>query len=153
MAIRFQKNYAFDQFPHGEIQIVTPRRKFLSTLLAEASVNRRKSEGHVGRKLSDLGSWPDEALFCVVPLPVSGSKVEVQGNFVSGTPNGGNPIILFENDSPAYFVYNLFDGINNLDEIANSLVKQTAWTPENAFAYTRGVFLSLVMVGLCRPKW
>ena len=121
--------------------------------MAEASVHRRKSEGHVGRKLSDLGSWPDEALFCVVPLPAPGSQVEVAGDFVRGTPNGGKPIILFECHSPAFFVYNLFDGVNNLDEIADSLVRQTGWTPEKAFAYTRGVFLSLVMVELCRPKW
>jgi hypothetical protein len=121
--------------------------------MAEATVNRKKSEGHVSRKLSDLGSWPDESLYCVVPLPAPGSRVDVQGKYVSGTPNGGKPILLFESDSPAYFVYNLFDGINNLDEIADALSKKTNWTTEKAFAYTRGVFLSLVIVELCRPKW
>ncbi len=153
MAIKPRPDYAFDRFPRGEIHIVTPRRKFLSTLLAEASVNRRKTEGHVGRKLCDLGAWPDKSLLCVVPLPSPGSRVDVQGSFVCGTPNGGKPIILFMSDSPAFFVYNLFDGINTLDEIADSLARRTGWTGEKAFAYTRGVFLSLVMLELVQPKW
>lgn len=153
MAIEPGKDYPFEQFPRGEIQLSTPRRRFLADLMAEIRVYNQKSTGHVGRKLSDLGAWPDEDLFSVIPMIVPGSKIELDGDYLAGTLPGRRPVLLFRTDSPAYLVYSLFDEVNSLDEIADTLARHTGWPPAKAFAYTRGVFLSLVMLGLCRPKY
>lgn len=146
-------DYPFEQFPRGEIQLSTPRRRFLSDLMAEIRVFNHQSDGHVGRKLSDLGSWPDEDLYCVIPIIMSGAKIDSEGEYISATPVGRHKIVLFSINSPAYLVYSLFDGVNSLDEIADTLARETGWTAEKAFAYTRGVFLSIVMLGLCQPKY
>jgi hypothetical protein len=150
---KLAKDYPFEQFPHGEIQLSVPRRRFLSDLMAEIHVYNKKSEGHVGRKLSDLGCWPDEDLFSVIPMIIPGCKIDLEGEYLSGTSVGGKAVLLFSQNAPAYLVYNLFDGTNSLDEIADTLAHQTGWAAEKAFAYTRGVFLSLVMLGLCRPRY
>jgi hypothetical protein len=121
--------------------------------MAEVHVYNKKSEGHVGRKLSDLGSWADQELLCVIPLIIPGCKIALAGEYLSGTAVGGRPVLLFPQSSPAYLVYTLFDGVNSLDEIADTVAHQTGWTAEKAFAYTRGVFLSMVMLGLCRPTY
>jgi hypothetical protein len=146
-------DYPYEQFPHAELQIGTPRRKFLSAIMAELHIQNHKSSGHVGRKLTDLGLWADEDLYCVIPLLIPGSKVELKDHFVSVIPDGRPALMLFSTDSPALVVFNLFNGENSLIEIADTLAAHTGWAAEKAFAYTRGVFLSLVMVGLCQPKW
>lgn len=153
MATKIPPDYPFDQFPRGEIHLATPRRRFLADLMAEVHVFNKHSEGHVGRKLSDLGSWSDEELLSVIPMIIPGCKIGIEGDYLSGTPVGGRAVLLFSINSPAYMVYSLFDEVNSLDEIADTLVHQTGMAVENAFAYTRGVFLSMVMLGLCRPKY
>lgn len=150
---KLAKDYPFEQFPRGEIRLSTPRRRFLTELMAEIHVYNKKSEGHVGRKLSDLGCWPDENLRPVIPIIIPGCKIEAEGDYLSGTAVGGKPVLLFSQGSPASLVFTLFDGTNSLDEIADTLAHQAGWTAEKAFAYARGVFLSLVMLGLCRPMY
>ena len=152
MATKLVKDYPFEQFPRGEIRLSVPRRRFLADLMAEIHVYNKQSEGHVGRRLADLGCWPDEQLYSVIPMIVPGSKITLDGEYLSGTPVGAHPVLLFSKDAPAYRVYSLFDEVNSLDEIADTLSRQTGWAAEKAFAYTRGVVLSLVMLGLCRPK-
>ena len=153
MAIKSVEDYPFEQFPRGEIRLSTPRRRFLADLMAEIHVHNKKSEGHVGRKLSDLGSWSDEDLLSVTPMIIPGCKIEMDGDYLSGTSVGGRPVLLFSKGSPAFLVYGLFDGVNSLDEIADTLARQTGWEAEKAFAYTRGVFLSMVVLGLCQPRF
>jgi hypothetical protein len=150
---KLAKDYPFEQFPRGEIRFSIPRRRFLADLMAEIHVYNKKSEGHVGRKLSDLGCWADEDLLSVIPMIIPGCTIEPEGEYLSGTPVGGRPVLLFSMNSPAYLVYTLFDGTNSLDEIADTLAHQAGWVAEKAFAYSRGVFLSLVMLGLCRPMY
>lgn len=152
-AVDTPRDYAFDQFPRGEIHIATPRRRLLSAIMAEVHVYNKKSEGHVGKKLSDLGSWTDEDLLCVTPIFTPGSKFEQKGGFMYGTASSGREILLFSAASPAMAVFQLFDGVNTLTEIADTLSIKTGWDEEKTFAYTRGVFLSLVTIGLCQPKW
>jgi hypothetical protein len=148
-----KRDYPFEQFPRGEIEVATPRRRFLSAIMAEVHVYNTKTSGHVGKKLSDLGSRTDEDLFCVSPVITSGSKIEQKDGYLRGTAPGGRAIILFQTTSTAMTVFSLFDGVNTLVEIADTLSTQTRWNEEKSFAYTRGVFLSLVTIGLCHPKW
>jgi hypothetical protein len=145
--------YPFEQFPRGEIKVITPRRKFLSAIMTQVRVYNKSGSTHVGRKLSDLGLWTDEQMYCVAPILAPGSQIERKEQYLCATPTGGRPLMLFPQTSPAMTVFELFDGVNTLVEIADTLAVQTGWPEEKAFAYTRGVFLSLVTVGLCQPKW
>ncbi len=145
--------YPFEQFPRGELPIGTPRRRFLSAIMTEVRVYNKTGKNHVGRKLPDLGLWTDEALYCVTPVLSPGGAVERKDGSLCGTPPGRREVVLFTETSPAMTVFNLFDGVNTLVEIADTLARQTGWSEEKAFAYTRGVFLSLVMVSLVQPLW
>lgn len=147
------EEFPFETFPYGEIHVSTPRRKFLSAVMTEIKVYNKSSKDHQGRKLSDLGRWNTDELLCVVPMLIPGSRVEIKQEYICITPNGGRPLMLFSLHSPALFVFNLFDGMNTLDEIAEAVSRQNSWSDDKSFAYTRGVFLSLVAVGVCQPKW
>jgi hypothetical protein len=153
MATKPCEEYPFEQFPRGEIQLGTPRRKFLSGLLKEIHAYKENVDVHRSKKLSDLGSWSDADLYTVVPIVAPDSEWEVKEDNLCGITGTRRRIILFSVQSPAFLVYNLFDGSNALDEIADTLSRQMGWDTEKAFAYTRGVFLSLVTVSLCQPKW
>jgi hypothetical protein len=153
MATDPNEEYPFEQFPHGEIHLGTPRRKFLTGLLREMRAYKEKGDVHRSKKLSDLGNWSDEELYSVIPMIAPDSKWEVNENNLCGINGSKRRIILFSTQSPAFLVYNLFDGSNALDEIADTLSRQMDWPTEKSFAYSRGVFLSLVTIGLCQPKW
>ncbi len=149
-------DYAFEQFPRGEIHFTYSRRRFLSALMTEMRVFNKSDDGHVGRKLSDLGAWPDQDLLCVAPVIAPEAQIEPEDGSLTGfSPSAGRgePVVLFSLELPAYQVYLQFNGLNSLTEIAGNLAQQTGWSEDKAFAYTRGVFLSLVVLGLARPRY
>lgn len=147
------EDYPFEQFRRGELPIKLPRTALLSALLNEISVASGEAKGGLGLKLTGLGSRPDEGLYGLVPFILPGSQVHIAGRFVLGKPPGGErPYRLFSVDSPALVVYNLMNGENALAEIADSLRRHTGWDEARSFAYVRGVFLSLVTIGMAQPK-
>jgi len=147
------EEFPFEQFGRGELPINLPRRSFFSGLLDEISVYNGEMIGGVGLKLTELGSRPDEELYGIIPLILPGSQVHIEHPFVVGkAPDGDRSYRLFTVSSPALVVFNLMNGENALSEIADGLRRHTGWDEVRSFAYVRGVFLSLVTIGMARPK-
>lgn len=147
------ERYAFDRVPRAPLPFNVNRRHLLSALFTELEVSSGKNDGGTAYKLADLGVWTDEQLYMLTPIVTAGCVVSLQGEMVYGQPAGaGKPIPLFPKDSPALFAFNLFNGLTLLGEVAQQLSDEQSWEVPLAFAYVRGLFLWLVLAGVCVPR-
>ncbi len=145
--------FAFETFPRGTLAMHLSRRKFWSALTNELLVYASQGEGRKAYKLADLGNWSDQQLAEIIPVIVTGCEISVKEGFVWGKPPGSRSVYqLFPLGSPAVSVFNRINGQICLDENAQNLVQETNWDATRAFAYVRGVFLWLVLAGVCIPK-
>ena len=149
-----RENYSFEKFPRVSLAFDVPRGRFLSAILEETFAHRKSEEGRKVYKLSQLGMWTDQQLAPVVPVVKDGVKIEINDGFVTVFPGGKREKIqLFSLESPALAVFNKFNGYTTIGKVAEALEGELNWESVFSFAYTRGVFLALVVVGVCQPKW
>ncbi len=145
--------YDFAKFPRGSLALHIPRRRFWSALVTEMQVTTGKSEGGRAYKLANLGNWADAQLAGIIPTIVKGCQISVNEGFVWAQPPGARqPAQLFPLDAPALAAYNRMNGQVRLDENARCLGRETGWDWEHSFAYVRGLFLWLVLAGVCYPR-
>ncbi|MBZ0276769.1 MAG: hypothetical protein K8I60_11520 [Anaerolineae bacterium] len=145
--------FAFDQFPRGSLKWRYTRRELWATIKANAEVKYEESLGGTALTLAELGDWPDEHLAELVPMVTPHCQIEVRDGLVYGQPPNGNRVCMFPVDSPALEAFNGFNGLNLLIEVSHDLADVTGWDMAHSFAYTRGVFLTLVKAGICQPKY
>ena len=129
------------------------RRRLWSAMISEIRVTTRAVGGTPVYQLSDLGAQPDEKLAGIIPVVAPGCKITVvEGHVCGQLSKAAETTQLFPLQSPALQVFNLFNGLTRLDEAAAQLADKTGWDPERSFAYTRGLFLWLILNGICLPK-
>lgn len=146
------ERYAFDKFPRRLLAFNVSRRHLVPALVNDFLVTCESVDGRPAYKLADLGIWQDDQLSVLTPRVVKDCRITVEQGFVFGQPpSAKKPIKLFPLDSPATFAFNLIDGTRSLQEISDSLVAQTRWDSSRSFAYTRGLFLWLVLTCVCQP--
>jgi hypothetical protein len=147
------ENYAFDDFPRQPLPEMVSRRELFSAILTKLRVESSKNQGRRVLSLSDLGEAPDDKLSPMIPVMVNNSSISIKDEFVLGSPPRSDMAYkLFPLHSPALTAFNLINGSNSLQQISEQLAKQTGWEQARCFAYTRGLFLTLVVAGLCLPK-
>jgi hypothetical protein len=148
-----EESFAFDKFPRADLRFSISRRQFWKSIFANWEVFRGKGRGGHAFTLANLGSLPDEALGPFKPAMVPGCRLSMRDNFVWGQPPTVQRLLkLFPSDSPALTAFNLFNGQLTLDEVSGRMAEQMGWAAAYSFAYTRGVFLTLVLAGLCQPQ-
>ncbi len=147
------KLFAFDQFPHAKLPFRMTRRQFWSTLVTGLWALSEKSDGVEPYSLANLGIWSNEQLAEVIPLVVPGCKITVADGYIWGCPPSQNaPVCLFPEDSPALTAFNQLNGFTSLDEVSAVLQQASGWDQPRSFAYVRGLFLTLVLEGICYPQ-
>jgi hypothetical protein len=147
------ERFDFDQVPRAPLPFNVNRRRLFSSLFTEFNVYSGKNEGGTAYKLADLGVWPDEKLYMLTPAVTAGCKISLEDGLVCGQPEGvAKPVQLFPLDSPALAAFNLFNGQTLLGEVSRQMAKDQGWEAAHAFAYVRGLFLWLVLAGICQPK-
>lgn len=144
----------FEDFPRTEIAFQVSRRGLWSELKTRMTAMRSQGRGAQVYTLAQLGEWPDEDLAEVQPMIVPECHISSEDGYVCARlPNMQVAAKLFPTESPALVVFNLFNGFNPLGEISQQLAEDCDWDAERAFDYARGVFLSLVKAGICRPRY
>ena len=144
---------AFSEFPREPLPFRVTRNKMWEALLTEFIAYTGKSEGKNAVKLADLGLWPDERLMNLTPIVIPNTEITVENGWVCGIPTTTHKKIrIFRTDSPALTAFNLMNGMTNLLEISDSLVRKMTWKHEDSFAYVRGLFLYTVLAGIVMPK-
>ncbi len=146
---------AFENFPRGQLTFRFTRRQLWSALTNEFVVSGNRQHGQAAFSLADLGEFIDEDLGPIVPVVTPGCKISVEDGFVCGLPpTVTESIQLFPIPSPALSVFNLFNGQTSLGEAADRFNGPPGedWDPARRFAFVRGLFLCLVLAGICAPK-
>lgn len=148
------EHYPFEKFPRRNLSFEIPRGRFLSAILEEVLAYQKSDDGEEVHKLTQLGTWSDDQLSYIIPVVRPGANITISAGFVVGSSPGKNERIqLFPLDSPALSVFNMFNGYTPLGEAAKVLVDELDWESSRSMAYTRGLFLAMVVVGICQPKY
>ena len=143
----------FENVPRKSLPIPVARSKLLSALVNEMTASREKMDGKRVVQLSELGKYSDEELKQIIPLILPKSRISLKDGYVIGkSAMTGESFRLFSIPSPALTVFNMINGINTIDTISQMLARETGWEMNHSLAFARGVFLSLVVAGLCIPK-
>lgn len=146
--------YAFELFPRRRLNFRYDRRGLLSHLASSLEAVEGREQGKQAFSLAELGEWPDGDLAELKPALVPGCRITLEGGFVCGQPPGEKTARrLFPQNTPAQVAFDAFDGQTYLDDIAAEVAAATGWDAARAFAYTRGLFLTLVLAGVCQPQF
>ncbi len=144
----------FSQVGPRKLSFKYTRRELFSKLWQSVLISRGESEGKGAFTLADLGEWSDSELAGLVPVVVEGCQITVQdGMVVAQSSSTAAPIPLFPQDSTAVTAFNFFNGYNSIQEASTELAAALGWDFEQAFAVTRGLFLFLIEVRVCQPKY
>lgn len=143
----------FARFPRRKLPATINRRSFLSSLINEIRSVRPDPTAHPVYKLCDLGEASDYELAHIVPELMPGCQVVTLDGAIWVRPaSTKKEERLFSEDSPAAQVLHLFNGQNTILNISRFIESQYHWDSARAFAYVRGVFLSMVVKKLAAPK-
>jgi hypothetical protein len=143
----------YARFPRGKLNANINRRLFFSSLVNEIRAVRPDPTAHPVYKLSDLGEISDYELARIIPELIPGCQFVPRDGILWGRPSATQKEDrLFSAESPAFQVYHLFNGQNTILDISRIIGPQYHWGLQHAFAYVRGVFLSLVVKKLAAPK-
>ena len=143
----------FENFPRRDLSFTHNRRQFLRSFVTEVEVSLGRERGGEGYSLAKIGSMPDETLSQLMPDIVPDCKISVAGGSVWGQlPDDKRPRALFVMEPEALFAFNLMDGQTTLGEIGRRLALELGWPAERAFAYSRGLFLHLILARVCAPR-
>ena len=143
----------FENFLRDRLSMNVSRRQILSSLQTELRVQSMKMDGVKAFKLSDLGDMPDEQQGEVYPVFLPESKTWVEEGILWTHPQDKErPMKLFPLEKPTQIAIDLFDGETTIAEIARNLAEVMGWNISRSFAYTRGLFLSLVFAKVCGPR-
>lgn len=144
--------HPFETFPREELYQGLTRRQFFKTMAVEFELFARRSEGASAVKIPSLGGMPDSDLYEIIPRILPGCEVDLNQEKVWIKPPGKQQsIAMFPSDRLSLYGFNLINGKNTLQQIATDLSSFSGLPFERAFAFTRGLFLTLVKYGVCLP--
>jgi hypothetical protein len=143
--------HPFETFPREPLFGMS-RRDFFKTMGIQLKLYTHAEEGLSAIKIPELGSMADADLFEFIPKILPGCEISISGGQVWGQPKGKTEaVVLFKNEPVSTFAFNLINGQNSLKSIAASIASHAHLPFERAFAFTRGLFLTLVKAGVCLP--
>lgn len=144
--------HPLETFPRRELSGRISRRSFFMTLAAEFDLRAGQAMGASAVRIPTLGILPDSRLMDFIPRILPGCNIEIHGDEVWGRlENWASANFLFQMDLLTSFCFNQVNGRNTLKFIAESVATETGLPFERAFAFTRGMFLTLVRAGVCLP--
>jgi hypothetical protein len=143
----------FVTFPRQPLPANISRRELFATLLAGMQAESAKQDGQAVFRLEDLGALPDVDLATIVPIiPLDCQIRPNEGFYWARTSKSVKARQLFLAEPAIEFVLSMINGMASLGDISQKLAARMNWQEERAFAYVRGLFLSLVFVHVCYPN-
>lgn len=131
---------------------VASRRLFLKSLVGQASVLLDEISGRPQLRLADLPQLSDEMLGEIKPLIIEGFEITVDDEYIlARKPGQDEDVKLIATDRASLYVFNLFNGIWPIAEIASHLAEFMSWNEETSLGFTKELFLHLVSLGVCVP--
>lgn len=152
-----------DRSPHWADRAIGPRqrlrfdftrRELFTALATELRIIYGRSQGGEAWRLADLGRLPDAALERLVPIVVAGCRItETDGHVFGQVSATAAPKPLFPKSPAALEAFNQFNGLTPIGAIVRHVAAATGWSHAESHELVRGLFLDLVVAGVCVPKW
>ncbi|MHC1783649.1 MAG: hypothetical protein AB9891_12995 [Anaerolineaceae bacterium] len=143
------QKHLFESYSREPLHIKISRKQFFDNLRAEINMFAWRKGGE---KISELGLMENMELYEIIPRILPDTKIILENQQVWAIPPGQlQRVLLFEVDPNTLMVFNQIDGTKSLREIAQSLTIAYDLPYENAFLFTRGLFLTLVTTQICLP--
>jgi len=129
------------------------RRRFFRSAVGEAAAFFDELRGIPQLRLSDLASLDWNALRSLVPVITPNTRIEPGDPVIQAcVVEREEPIPLFAAGSLEASIFNGFNGLSSLEEIASDLVERYGLEYEDAVPKVRSLFLHLVGKGICVPS-
>ena len=144
--------HPLENFPREDLYQGLTRRQFFKTMAAEIELFAWRSEGSNAVKIPSLGSMPDSDLYEIIPRIIPGCEIDLKGEDIwVKLPGKARLVRLLPSERLSLYGFNLINGQNSLKQIACEFSDFSGLSLERAFAFTRGLFLTLVKAGVCLP--
>jgi hypothetical protein len=141
----------FTNFPYQELEVRIPRRDLMQQMVEQLHIVSQAERASSAFKLSDLGLIEFQQLKTLIPFIIPPYQVAVMNGIICMQEGKREQVELCTADEFTAAVLSLFDGKKNIADISHHLAKTTALTAGQCDAYARGLFLTLVSCGVCRP--
>ena len=141
----------FTRFPYQELEVRIPRRDLMQQVAEQLHIFSQAERARSAFKLSDLGLMEFQLLKNLVPIIIPPYQVTVMNGVLYMQEGNREKIELCSTDEFTSAALHMFDGKKSIADIALYLAKTTDLTADQCDAYVRGLFLTLVSRGICRP--
>ena len=129
------------------------RRRFFRLFVRETLVCLEEVAGIRHFKITDLWELSRSELSQMIPQICPGIEILPDGNKVSGRKPGNKEVLpLFDAADAELFVFNRFNGVNTIGQIAEELSADMGFEPEESYARVRTLFLHLARLRVCLPS-
>ncbi len=146
-----KKPIDFIGFPYHELEVRIPRRDLMQQVAEQLHIFSLAERASSAFKLSDLGLMEFQLLKTLVPFIIPPYQVKIMNGVIYMQEGNREKIELCSADEFTAAALHLFDGKKSIADISHHLAKTTSLTINKCNAYARGLFLTLVSYGVCRP--
>lgn len=124
----------------------------MRAFLSDALSFFEEARGRPQFSLRDIRAMPDQELGALKPMILPGNEILVGDDAIRAL-KGRDEITLFARDPLEEALFNEFNGLRSIAEIARCVAAQVGCAyAEEAFPRARGLFLGLVGAGVCAPS-
>jgi hypothetical protein len=141
----------FIHFPYGELDVRIPRRDLVQLVTQQLHIFSQAERASSALKLSDLGLMEFPQLSTLIPFIIPPNKVKVRNDAIWVQEGQQAQTQLCGADEYTSAALELFNGKKSIADIARDLAQTTPLKAVQCDAYVRGLFLTLVSCGICRP--
>ncbi|MBI4612794.1 MAG: hypothetical protein HY720_04215 [Planctomycetes bacterium] len=128
------------------------RRRFFEVLAREAVAFVDELRGIPQLPLADLWRLSDDDLARIIAQVIPGVEIMVEDRHIGARRQGSaETIVLFDDELANTVAFNGFNGRTTIGEVARQVASAMSWDHEQAFLYTKELFLRLVERRVCVP--
>ena len=129
------------------------RRRFFRLLARETLVCLEELKGVRHFRIQDLWGLSRSELSQMIPQICSGVEILPEGGKVNGRIPGNEAVLpLFDAADAELLVFNRFNGVNTIGQVAEELSADMGFEPEESYARVRALFLHLARLRVCLPS-
>ena len=135
-------------------QAICNRRQFFSLFLNEAAVYYQSvRNGKPIFQLNNLHEMPEALFNQIYPISNPEFRFTVDEGFLwAQRKYSDNREQLFAIESVHYYLFQQFKGSDTILQIANKAARKLKWEHQQAYQFTRDLFLYLVQHQVCVPR-
>jgi hypothetical protein len=128
------------------------RRAFFRWLARESATKLDEMRGRPQMRLNELRALPIAELAVLEPGVLPGIQILPEATRVlARLPGRPEPVPLFTTEPMLLAIFNRFNGLMTIAEVAEAVCIEMGEPAEKAFGHTRGLFLHLAELGVCAP--